>query len=78
MKAIVQTKYGPPDVLRLEEIPKPIPSDDEVLVEVHASSVNYGNLALVRGEPFVARLWSGLRKPKDKIPGGDMAGQVAN
>lgn len=76
MKAIVQTRYGPPDILRLEEIPKPIPSDDEVLVAVRASSVNYGNLALVRGEPFLARLWSGLRQPRDKTPGGDVAGRV--
>jgi len=76
MKAIVQTKYGPPDSLKLEELQKPIPGDDEVLVEVHASSVNYGNLALVKGKPFIARFWSGLLAPKDKIPGSDIAGRV--
>ena len=76
MKAIVYTKYGPPDVLSLEEIQKPTPGDDEVLVEIHASSVNSGNLTAVAGTPLVGRLWTGLREPKDKIPGGDLAGRV--
>jgi NADPH:quinone reductase-like Zn-dependent oxidoreductase len=76
MKAIVYHKYGPLDVLNLEEIEKPTPGDDEVLVKVHASSVNYGNLALVKGKPFLARLWSGFLKPKFKIPGGDISGRV--
>jgi NADPH:quinone reductase-like Zn-dependent oxidoreductase len=76
MKAIVYKKYGSLDVLNLEEIPKPTPGDDEVLVEVFASSVNFGDLALVKGEPFIARLWSGLLKPKHQIPGGDIAGRV--
>ena len=56
MKAIVCTKYGLPDVLKLEEIQKPTPGDDEILVEVHAASVNNSNLILVRGKPFLARL----------------------
>jgi NADPH:quinone reductase-like Zn-dependent oxidoreductase len=76
MKAIVYSEYGPLDGLRLEEVPKPVPGEDEVLVEVHASSVNYGNLAVIKGEPFVARFWSGLLKPKFRIPGGDLAGRV--
>ncbi len=76
MKAIVCTKYGPLDALKLEEIQKPAPSDDEVLVKVHAASVNYSNLALVTGKPFLARLWFGLLKPKHKIPGSDIAGRV--
>ena len=76
MKAIVCTKYGPLDVLSFEEVQKPTPGDDEVLVQVFASSVNYGNVALVKGEPFMSRLWSGLSKPKDPIPGGDVAGRV--
>jgi NADPH:quinone reductase-like Zn-dependent oxidoreductase len=75
MKAIACTRYGLDD-LRLEETPKPAPTDDEVLVEVHAASVNYGNLAIARGEPFLARLWSGFLRPKFRIPGGDMAGRV--
>jgi len=76
MKAIVNTKYGPLDVLKLEEIQKPTPGDDEILVEIHASSVNFRDLANVTGKPFVARLWTGLLKPKAKILGCDLAGRV--
>jgi len=77
MQAIVCTKYGPPDVLNLEETQKPIPGDNEVLVEVHASSVNYNTLVLVSGKPFLARLMGiGLLKPKYKVPGNDIAGRV--
>ncbi|MEJ2305547.1 MAG: NAD(P)-dependent alcohol dehydrogenase [Anaerolineales bacterium] len=77
MKAIVCTKYGPPDVLRLEEVEKPMPGDDEVLVEVHAASVTYSSLMLIKGEPFVGRLMGlGLLKPKHRISGGDLAGRV--
>jgi NADPH:quinone reductase-like Zn-dependent oxidoreductase len=77
MKAIVCTKYGPPDVLKLEEIPTPTPGNDEVLVEVHAASVTYSNLMLITGEPFVGRLMGmGLFKPKQEIPGSDIAGRV--
>jgi NADPH:quinone reductase-like Zn-dependent oxidoreductase len=77
MKAIVCTEYGSPDVLRLEEIQKPTPGDDQVLVQVHAASVTYSSLMLVRGEPFVGRLMGmGLFKPNCKIPGADIAGRV--
>jgi len=76
MKAIVYTEYGPPDVLQLKEVEKPIPNEDEVLVKVHAASVNHTDWYLVTGEPFVARLWSGLLEPKNQIPGGDIAGRV--
>ena len=76
MKAIVTKKYGPPDVLELTEMEKPIPNDDQVLVKIHASSVNFGNLVLLKGEPFLARFAFGLRKPKYPIPGGDIAGRV--
>jgi NADPH:quinone reductase-like Zn-dependent oxidoreductase len=78
MKAIVLTKYGPPeDVLEIREVEKPTPKDDEVLVKVYATSVVWADLALVRGEPFVARLTGGgLLKPKYEIPGIDMAGRV--
>jgi NADPH:quinone reductase-like Zn-dependent oxidoreductase len=76
MKAIVYTEYGSLDVLRLAEVPKPVAGENEILVQVRASSVNYGNLAVIKGEPFVARLWSGLLKPKYRIPGGDLAGRV--
>jgi NADPH:quinone reductase-like Zn-dependent oxidoreductase len=76
VKAIVITKYGSLDGLKLEEVPKPTPSDDQVLVKVYASSVNFANPAHVRGEPFISRLWSGLLAPRNKIPGGDLAGRV--
>lgn len=76
MKAIVYHKYGPPDVLQLIEIEKPIPKDKQVLVKVHAASLNYGNLVLLKGEPFLARLAFGLTKPKYPIPGGDIAGRI--
>jgi NADPH:quinone reductase-like Zn-dependent oxidoreductase len=76
MKAIVSNKYGSPDTLKLKEVEKPIPEDNQVLVKVHAASVNYGNLVLLRGEPFLARFVFGLLKPKYSIPGGDIAGRV--
>ena len=77
MKAIVCTKYGPPDVLKLKEVEKPTPKDNEVLVKIHASSVNFNILAYVSGKPLFARLMGiGLLKPKCKIPGGDIAGRV--
>lgn len=76
MKAIIYTHYGSPDVLQLEEVEKPAPRDDEVLIRVHAVSVNAGDLYLLRGEPFLLRLFSGLRKPKQKILGADVAGRI--
>jgi 2-desacetyl-2-hydroxyethyl bacteriochlorophyllide A dehydrogenase len=77
MKAIVYTHYGPPDVLKLEEVEKPTPQDNEVLVKVHATSVNAGDWHLLRGKPFLMRLMGfGLLKPKNKILGSDIAGRV--
>jgi NADPH:quinone reductase-like Zn-dependent oxidoreductase len=76
MKAIAYTEYGSPDVLELIEIAKPTPKDDEVLIKVHAASVNSGDLHLLRADPFLTRLYSGLLKPKYKILGADIAGQV--
>jgi NADPH:quinone reductase-like Zn-dependent oxidoreductase len=77
MKAIVQTKYGPPDVMQFKEIGKPIPNEDEVLVKVHAASINYSDWAFVRGKPFLVRLiGSGLLKPNNPILGADIAGWI--
>src|SRR5437763_17194649 len=76
MKAIVYTRYGPPDVQKLEEVEKPTPKDDEVLVKVHAVSANAADLHLLRGDPFLFRLMSGLLKPKNTILGADIAGRV--
>ena len=75
MKAIVISKYGPPEVLQLSEVEKPIPKDDEVLIKVHAASVNSWDWDLLRGTPFMNRLMFGLLKPKI-ILGCDVAGQV--
>ena len=77
MKAIVYEKYGPPsEVLQLKEVEKPTPKDNEVLVKIYAASINDGDKSIIRGKPFIARLYSGLLKPKHTIPGGDIAGQV--
>src|SRR5580704_15228008 len=75
MKAIVYTQYGPPDVLQLKEVAKPVPKDNQVLVKVQAASVNTLDLAM-RG-PFLARIITGgLLKPKDPRLGADIAGRV--
>ena len=77
MKAIVCTQYGPPDVLQFNDVPKPTPANNEVLVKLYAASVNPVDLHLMRGKPFFLRLISGgLRAPKHKIPGHDIAGRV--
>jgi len=76
MKAIVYTKYGSPDVLQLQEVEKPTPGDDEVLVRVHMVSINALDWHLLRADPFLARLASGLLKPKNTILGADIAGRV--
>lgn len=77
MNAITYHEYGAPDVLELQEIDTPAPSDDQVLVRVMAASVNPANWHLVRGAPYVMRLaGSGLRKPKNHSLGSDIAGQV--
>jgi NADPH:quinone reductase-like Zn-dependent oxidoreductase len=76
MKAIVQEKYGPPDDLRLVDIAIPEPKDDEVLVRIRAASVNPADWHCVRGLPLFSRLTLGLTKPKNKIPGRDVAGTV--
>ncbi|GAB3855123.1 NAD(P)-dependent alcohol dehydrogenase [Micromonospora andamanensis] len=76
MKAIVQHRYGSPDVLRLGEIDTPAPGDDEVLVRVRASSVNAYDWHAMRGDPYLARLSFGLRRPTAMVRGQDFAGRV--
>ncbi|HCA79379.1 MAG TPA: alcohol dehydrogenase [Bacteroidetes bacterium] len=77
MKAIVYHDYGSPDVLRCEELEKPTPGDDEVLIKVRAASVNPYDWRVMRGRPFFIRLMmGGLRKPKETRLGRDAAGQV--
>ena len=76
MKAVVYQKYGSPDVLELKEVEKPTPKDNEVLIKVHAASVNDWDWGLLRGKPFMNRLFFGLLKPKIKTIGGDIAGRI--
>jgi NADPH:quinone reductase-like Zn-dependent oxidoreductase len=76
MKAIVYTKYGPPDVLQLKEVEKPVPKENEVLVKIRAAAVNPLDWHFMRATPFVMRFISGLLKPRNKILGADIAGQV--
>ena len=76
MRAVVYDKYGSPDVLRIEEIQRPVPKDDEVLVKIHATTVNRTDTALRAAEPFASRFVTGLRRPKKKILGTELAGEV--
>jgi NADPH:quinone reductase-like Zn-dependent oxidoreductase len=77
MKAIIYERYGSPDVLELKEVEKPAPKENEVLVKVHAASLNYADWGFLRGKPFLVRLMgAGLLKPKNKILGADIAGRV--
>ena len=76
MKAIVYTRYGPPDVLQLKEIEKPVLKDNEILVKVHAATVNRTDCATVRAKPFFMRIATGLLRPKKKVPGTEFAGVI--
>ncbi|MBI5814909.1 MAG: NAD(P)-dependent alcohol dehydrogenase [Nitrospinae bacterium] len=76
MKAIVYSEYGPPDVLRLEEVEKPVPGENDALVKVVAASVNAADWRLMRADPFLARFFSGLVRPRFNILGADIAGRI--
>jgi NADPH:quinone reductase-like Zn-dependent oxidoreductase len=77
MKAIIATRYGTPDVLRLEEVEKPTPQDDEVLIRIQAASMNAANVHFLAGKSLLVRLMAGgLSRPKQPIPGSDFAGRV--
>jgi len=76
MKAVVQNAYGSPDVLELKEIDKPVVKDNDVLVRVHAASIHAGDYFVMRGDPYVARMSAGWPKPKNYVPGYDVAGHV--
>jgi len=81
MKAIVCTKYGPPEVLQLKEVEKPIPKDNEVLIKIHATTVASGDV-WIRSSTYAPWFWLpgrimyGLRKPRKKIPGNELAGKI--
>jgi len=76
MRAVVHDRYGPPEVLRLEEVEPPVPKDGEVRVRIHATTVSRTDCALRAGEPLVARVTTGLRRPRRRILGSDLAGEV--
>jgi NADPH:quinone reductase-like Zn-dependent oxidoreductase len=76
MQAIVQDKYGSAEVLHARDLEKPAIGDNEVLIRVHAASVHVGDWVLMTGLPFVMRFATGLRKPKNRVPGTDVAGTV--
>jgi len=76
MKAVVHTRYGPPDVLQVKEVEKPVPKDNEVLIRVHATTVNRTDCGFLRAEPFFVRVVSGLLRPKATILGSELAGEV--
>jgi NADPH:quinone reductase-like Zn-dependent oxidoreductase len=76
MKAIVQHRYGPPDVLALEETGTPVAGDDDVLIRVHAAGVSYPDAVMTRGIPYIARLFAGLCRPRHGIRGTEVAGVV--
>jgi NADPH:quinone reductase-like Zn-dependent oxidoreductase len=76
MKAIVQDRYGSAEVLEARDIAKPEIGDTEVLVRVHAASIHVGDWILMTGSPFIMRLATGLRRPKNPVPGSDVAGTV--
>jgi NADPH:quinone reductase-like Zn-dependent oxidoreductase len=76
MKAVVMESYGSPDVLKLKDVAKPTPKANEVLVRVHAASVNDWDWGMLQGTPFVTRIFSGLLTPKVQVIGCDIAGRV--
>jgi len=76
MKAILLKEYGLPTALEMGNVAKPVPGEDEVFVRIHAASINDWDWGLVRGKPFVIRLFFGLFKPKIKIPGVDVSGKI--
>jgi NADPH:quinone reductase-like Zn-dependent oxidoreductase len=76
MRAVVHDRYGPPDVLRLEEVARPVPRHDEVLIKIHATTVNRSDCHSRGAEPFISRFVTGLLRPKRRILGTELAGEV--
>jgi NADPH:quinone reductase-like Zn-dependent oxidoreductase len=76
MRAVVHDSYGPPAVLYIEEVDRPVPKQNEVLVKVHATSVTRTDCGFREAKPFILRYWTGLRRPKQRILGMELAGEV--
>lgn len=76
MQAITQSEYGTPDILKLATVDKPKPLANQVLIRVHAASINFADWAMITGQPFLVRAEAGIQKPKHLIPGSDFAGVV--
>jgi NADPH:quinone reductase-like Zn-dependent oxidoreductase len=76
MKAVVAHGYGPPEILRIEEVPRPVPKENEVLVRVHATTVTRSDCGFRAASPFFSRVFTGLRRPKQPIVGMELAGVV--
>jgi NADPH:quinone reductase-like Zn-dependent oxidoreductase len=77
MKAVICTRYGPPEVLEIREVPKPAPTDDEVLIKVIATTAHIGDTRIRKADPFIVRLVFGLFKPrKNLIPGLELSGEI--
>jgi NADPH:quinone reductase-like Zn-dependent oxidoreductase len=76
MKAVVARKYGPPEILRIEDVPRPVPKEHEVLVRVHASTVTRSDCGFRAANPFFSRVFTGYRRPKQPIVGMELAGVV--
>ena len=76
MRAVVFDKYGPPEVQRLEDVERPVPQEDEVLVKIHATTVTRSDCGIRSAKPALIRLFFGLRRPKQRILGTELAGVV--
>jgi NADPH:quinone reductase-like Zn-dependent oxidoreductase len=76
MKAVVYDRYGPPEVQRIEEVGRPIPNEDEVLVKIHATTVTRSDCGVRAGKPALVRVFFGLRRPKERILGTELSGEI--
>jgi NADPH:quinone reductase-like Zn-dependent oxidoreductase len=76
VKAAVHTRYGPPDVVKIADVPRPPTTDNDILVRVYATTVNRTDCGYRAAKPFIVRLFSGLRKPRATVLGNEFAGKI--